>query len=136
MYAKPSHTHVSQLQEDLALLSQGSDSITKYMQRDKSIVDTIGLMDAYVGEIYLVIHILRGLNQEFKEITNAVRAHETPINFEELYKKLLNHEGSLKRDAARTNDTPITANFMAKPNHFNKGNHSKQGCSNNGNQNQ
>ncbi|KAH7543913.1 hypothetical protein JRO89_XS15G0060800 [Xanthoceras sorbifolium] len=40
MYAKPSCTRVSQLQEDLTLLSQGTDSIT--VQWAKSIAKTLG----------------------------------------------------------------------------------------------
>ncbi|KAL5804958.1 hypothetical protein ACOSQ3_031758 [Xanthoceras sorbifolium] len=59
-----------------------------------------------------MIHILCGLDPEFKEIANAVRARETPTDFEELHEKILNHKGSLKREAARTNDNPIIANLQ------------------------
>ncbi|KAH7569958.1 hypothetical protein JRO89_XS05G0024200 [Xanthoceras sorbifolium] len=84
------------------------------MQQAKSIVETIGLMDAPVGDSYLVIHILRSLNPEFKEIIDPIHARETLIDFEELHEKLLNYEGSLKREAARTNDNPITP--ISQPN--------------------
>ena len=58
------------------------------MQQSKDYDDALALVDAPIGETFLIIHILDGLNSEFKEIVVAVRACETFIAFKELHDKL------------------------------------------------
>ena len=47
------------------------------------------MMDATINNEDLTIKILEGLNVEYKDISSAVRAHETPISFENFHEKLL-----------------------------------------------
>ncbi|KAL6321737.1 hypothetical protein AAG906_031252 [Vitis piasezkii] len=61
------------------------------MQQSKDYDDALAFVDAPIGETFLIIHILDGLNSEFKEIVVAVRACETSITFKELHDKLLAH---------------------------------------------
>ncbi|PHT77868.1 hypothetical protein T459_15920 [Capsicum annuum] len=44
----------------------------------------------------LVVKILSGLGSEFSEISAAIRARDSPISYEELFDKLLDHELFLK----------------------------------------
>ena len=45
----------------------------------------------------LIIHDLNGLGPNFKDIATAVHALDSPISFEELHDKLVEHETFLKR---------------------------------------
>ena len=104
-YAKPSHTRIHHLKENLTHLSHDTLTITRYMQQSKDYDDALALVDAPIGETFLIIHILDGLNSEFKEIVVAVRACETSITFKELHDKLLAHVGYLKREGLKQNKT-------------------------------
>ena len=99
------------------------------MQQSKGYDDALALVDAPIGEIFLIIHILNGLNSEFKEIVVVVRACETLITFKELHDKLLAHDGYLKREGLKQNNNNITANMATKhnPNNQNNYNTYKQG---------
>jgi hypothetical protein len=62
----------------------------------------------------VIIHILNGLNSSYNPLASSVRARDTPITFEELYDKLLDHELSLRREEAKKGGTPITAQYNQK----------------------
>ncbi|KAL6321762.1 hypothetical protein AAG906_035280 [Vitis piasezkii] len=86
------------------------------MQQSKGYDDALALADAPIGETFLIIHILDGLNSEFKKIVAAVKACETSITFEELHDKLLSHKGYLKRESLKQNNNNITTNVTTKQN--------------------
>ena len=58
-----------------------------------------------------IIHYLNGLGLNFKETATAIHALDSPISFEELHYKLVEHETFLKRDEVRSKSTPITINY-------------------------
>ena len=99
------------------------------MQQSKDYDDALALVDAPIGETFLIIHILDGLNSEFKKIVAAMKACETSITFEELHDKLLSHKGYLKRESLKQNNNNITTNVATKqnPNSRNNYNTYKQG---------
>lgn len=49
----------------------------------------------------LTFHVLNGLKSKYKEIVSSVCEHESPITFEELYDKLVDHEIDLKWEEAK-----------------------------------
>lgn len=51
---------------------------------------------------------------DFKQIVAAVRAHERPISFEELHKKLIDYETFLKQEPQKSESPSITAKFANK----------------------
>ncbi|KAH9790610.1 retrovirus-related pol polyprotein from transposon RE2 [Citrus sinensis] len=55
----------------------------------------------------------RSHRKDFKEIIAGVQIRETPLSFDELYKKLVDYEDMLKRDEKST-DTTITVNAAIK----------------------
>ncbi|KAF3663559.1 hypothetical protein FXO38_10576 [Capsicum annuum] len=57
----------------------------------------------------LVVKILSGLASEFREISAAIRARDSPISYEELFDKLLDHELFLKHEDLKKTSTQITA---------------------------
>lgn len=55
-------------------------------------MDELALIDTLVFKIDVVIHILKGIGSEFRELAVAIQARETPTSFEELYDKLIGYE--------------------------------------------
>uniref|UniRef100_A0A2N9EU87 CCHC-type domain-containing protein n=1 Tax=Fagus sylvatica TaxID=28930 RepID=A0A2N9EU87_FAGSY len=118
------------------LFQKDTKSVTEYMQIVKRYADELALIDAPLNDEDLVIHVLNGLGSDFKEISAADRARDSPISFEELHEKLCDRETFLKREPQRS-ETPITANVTTKSSHNGKTytqNH--QGRSNNFGNNQ
>ncbi|KAK2638883.1 hypothetical protein Ddye_026678 [Dipteronia dyeriana] len=113
-YAKPSRGHIIHLKGVLTNITKGTQSITEYMQHAKSITDELAMIDTLENPKELTVKITNGLGDEYKDISSAVRAHDTVISFEELHEKLLNSEALLKQEHTKTTSLPITANFTAK----------------------
>ncbi|KAH7570025.1 hypothetical protein JRO89_XS05G0033700 [Xanthoceras sorbifolium] len=67
--------------------------------------DLIGYLDVNDGAI--VIHTLNGLGSAYMSLASAIHARDTPITFEELYEKLLDHEAYLRRDESKKNGPTI-----------------------------
>lgn len=68
------------------------------MQDIKSTVDELLLMDVTVDYEDLVLKILHGLDENYRELSNAIQARETPISFDELHEKLINLEPKSRCD--------------------------------------
>nr|XP_016454311.1 PREDICTED: uncharacterized protein LOC107778546 [Nicotiana tabacum] len=57
----------------------------------------------------LVVKILSGLGPEFREISAVIRARDSPISYEELFDKLLDHELFLKHEDLKKTTTQVTS---------------------------
>ncbi|RVW75651.1 Retrovirus-related Pol polyprotein from transposon RE1 [Vitis vinifera] len=116
-YAKPSRGHIKQLKEQLKRCTNGSKSISEYMQAIKTRADELALLGKPVDDEDLIDRVLEGLSDEYKSIIDAINAHDTSISFAELHEKLLNKEASLQ--TAQPSPLPATANptaFRNRPN--------------------
>ncbi|KAL5742014.1 hypothetical protein ACOSP7_028746 [Xanthoceras sorbifolium] len=74
-----------------------------------------------------VIHTLNGLGLAYLPLASAIRARDTPITFEELYDKLLDHEAFLQRDEAKKGNPVVTTQFNQRT--FNRKGRNQQGNS-------
>ena len=86
------------LKKKLTLSTQRSKSVAEFLQSMKIIADELALAQAPVTEDDLIIFILNGLGMEFREISTAIRARETPISLEELHDKLVDFEAIIKQE--------------------------------------
>ncbi|KAL5736907.1 hypothetical protein ACOSQ2_031695 [Xanthoceras sorbifolium] len=110
-YANRSNTRKLGLLDSLTNVSLEDKSVADYMLGIKSIIDNLELIGHSVDDGALVIHTLNGLSSAYMPLASAVRARDTPISFEELYDKLLDHEAYLRREASKKFGTQITAQF-------------------------
>ncbi|KAK3224478.1 hypothetical protein Dsin_011503 [Dipteronia sinensis] len=126
-YAKPSRGHIMHLKGVLTNVTKGTQTVTEYMQHIKSVADKLAMLDALKNSKDLTVKILKGLGDEFKDISPDVRARYTPISFEELHEKLINFDAVLKQEDEKNQRLPITANYAARPSfsshHDNSSNH-------------
>ncbi|CAB4278358.1 unnamed protein product [Prunus armeniaca] len=99
------------LKEHLTLLSRGTKPVYEYLQLLKSTTDELALIDVPITEDDLTIYALNDLRIDFKEISAAICARETAINFEELHDKFVDYEETLKRESTSSDTTQITENY-------------------------
>lgn len=71
-YAKPTRGRILGLKNRLTNPVKGAQSITEFMQGIKTIVDALALMNVSVDSKDLVIKILDGLDENYKELSNAI----------------------------------------------------------------
>lgn len=62
----------------------------------------------------IVAYTLSGLNSNFKELEATIRARDTPMTFEELHDKHLDHKTFLKQEEGNKIESPITTQFNPK----------------------
>lgn len=108
-YSTPSRVHIRKLKEQHKHVTKGSKSISKYMQPIKTLDDTLAIMGKSVDEEDLVDKVLDGLGNEFKSISDAANAQETPITISELHEKLINKEASLQTTESHSTFLPTSA---------------------------
>ncbi|OMP05664.1 hypothetical protein COLO4_08663 [Corchorus olitorius] len=78
----------------------------------KQIADKIRLTGTSADDDDLVLHVLKGVGSEFREIVAAIRVRETPISFEQLNDLLTAHELYPKQQETPHMDVSIpTVNF-------------------------
>ena len=76
------------LRNILMKTTKGSQSLAKYMQTIKIIVDDLAFMGYPLSEDEIIFHVLNRLDNDFKEISVAIRAKDSLVAFEEFHNKL------------------------------------------------
>ncbi|KAK2982598.1 hypothetical protein RJ640_024658 [Escallonia rubra] len=118
LFANKSRSRVMSLKELLLNNPRGTRSIQEYLQHMGAIADDLARVDNPLSEDDLVLYILADLGPEFKEITAALRACDTPISFDELYDKLGEYEIHLKKDEPTPSFSIATKNYIHRQNNF------------------
>ena len=84
------------------------------------------MLNAPVDNEDLVLKMLASLNDDYKDICSAMRVYETPITFDELHEKLINHEAYLKTEVQKKHlltNMPAFANPAHKTHFKHSNNH-------------
>ncbi|KAL3500134.1 hypothetical protein ACH5RR_039227 [Cinchona calisaya] len=76
----------------------GSKPLVEYLQSVKTIADELALIDSLLSDDDITIHVLNDVGPEFREITAAIRALESPISIDELHDKLTDYAIFLQRE--------------------------------------
>ena len=129
-YANKSQTRVFSLRDHLACVTKDSRSIIEYIHTIRSISDELDTAGAPVSNPELIVKILSCLGPKFCEISSAIRARDTHISYEELFKKLLDFELFLCHEDAKKLSSTITA-AVATPTKFNSYNRNNRRKTNN-----
>ncbi|KAI4346062.1 hypothetical protein L6164_013144 [Bauhinia variegata] len=98
MYVGRSRMRIMALKQRISTFTKGTQSMASYLQGIKVISDELSIIDSPLDNTDLVIHTLNGLGAEYREISAVLRARETPIDFAELYEKLMDFETLMHRD--------------------------------------
>ncbi|KAL5827771.1 hypothetical protein ACOSQ3_019620 [Xanthoceras sorbifolium] len=125
-YANRSNTRKLGLLDSLTNVTLVDQSVADYIQAIENILDNLELIGHPVDDRATVIHTLNGLGPAYLPLASTIRARDTPITFEELYDKLLDHEAFLQRDEAKKGNPVVTVQFNQRT--FNR-----KGCNQQGN---
>lgn len=82
----------------LGKVSKEAKTIAEYLREIRSIADELATAGAPISNDELMIKILSGLGTEYREISAAMRARDSPVSCEELFDKLIDHELFLKHE--------------------------------------
>lgn len=92
---------------------KGSKSITDFLQEIEGVVDELALIGVATDGEDLVLKILNGLDELYREISGAIQAREHPIRFDELHEKLLSTKAQLASRHSNSTSPPSTAFYSA-----------------------
>ncbi|KAK3430798.1 hypothetical protein EUGRSUZ_E02344 [Eucalyptus grandis] len=99
---------VMHLKDQFSTARRNSCFVSEFLQE---LANELAIIDTPISDDDLVIHALRGLGIEYKEIAAAIRARENTISFEEMHDKLVAYETQLKLEEIRLEAAPVTANY-------------------------
>ena len=118
-YGTASRGHIKQLKDRLRNTTMGSLSVTEYMHTLKSTADMLASIGSPVNQEDLTDIVLRGLDDNYKSVIDAVNARDDPISFEALLERLIHRELAITA-AARHLPPPATA-LVAQSRHQHRG---------------
>lgn len=75
--------------------------ISEYMKSIKTIIDDLAMIDHSFSDGEIVVYTLNGPTSDFKELSAAIRAHDSDKSFEELHDKILDHEIFFNQENAK-----------------------------------
>uniref|UniRef100_A0A2C9VMZ8 UBN2 domain-containing protein n=1 Tax=Manihot esculenta TaxID=3983 RepID=A0A2C9VMZ8_MANES len=71
-------------------------------------LDELAVVGSSISNTKLIVKVLSGLKPDYRDISDVIRARDSPISFEELYDKLTYHELFIKHEDAKKPAAPIT----------------------------
>ncbi|OMO72467.1 hypothetical protein CCACVL1_17774 [Corchorus capsularis] len=126
VFANKNRSRIMSLKEQLSLTRRDQMAVGDYIQHMKQLADAIRMAGSPVEDDDLVLHILKGVGPDFKDVVAAVRCRETPMSIDELHSTFTAHELHLKNEAAVASmevNIP-SANFTRRVNN-NNSNHGR-----------
>ena len=88
-FANKSQTRIFSMWDILGKIPKDSKSIADYLREIRSIMDELATTGAPISNGELIVKILSGVGPEYREISAAIRAWDSPISYEELFDKLV-----------------------------------------------
>ncbi|KAL6334577.1 hypothetical protein AAG906_018916 [Vitis piasezkii] len=103
---KPSCNLVLQCLSPIPSASYGNDRIVSFsmpfLHQSHGLLPHLSpLQQLLMKHDEIILHVLNGLGNDFKEINAAIRARDSLVTFEELHDKLQDQETLLKQDDTR-----------------------------------
>ncbi|CAL1403910.1 unnamed protein product [Linum trigynum] len=127
MFANQSRQRVMNLKEKIGRERQGNRPVSVYLQVQRSTAAELALINAPVSDEDLILHILRGLREEYGHFSAAIRARDTPIAVEDLHDRLVDFEADLAAVRLSSSSAPTTAFSTARGRYASPGQRSSRG---------
>ncbi|CAL1361421.1 unnamed protein product [Linum trigynum] len=112
MFANQSRQRVINLKEKLGRETQGNRSVSVYLQAQRTTAAELALINAPVTDEDLILHILRGLREEYDQLSAAIRARDTPIAIEDLHDRLVDFEADIAVVRLSRSHAPTTGVYV------------------------
>ncbi|KAF5482597.1 hypothetical protein F2P56_003155 [Juglans regia] len=95
LFSAKSNAHVFHTQYQLATLRKGSESITDYYNKAKSLFSSLGAAGHPITDQEFSVYLLAGLGTEYESLVTALTTRPDPLSPHQIYSFLLNHESRL-----------------------------------------
>ncbi|KAL0001153.1 hypothetical protein SO802_014934 [Lithocarpus litseifolius] len=92
MFASKSRARIMQLKLELKTTKKSNLSMTDYLQKIKSLADSLAAATQPIPEPDLILHILGGLSPEYESFVTSVTTRLDDLSLEDLNAMLLNQE--------------------------------------------
>ncbi|KAK3039620.1 hypothetical protein RJ639_027211 [Escallonia herrerae] len=125
-FANKSQTRIYSLRDLLGKISLNPEMISDYLREICSLAEELASDGSPISNEELIVKFLSGLGPESREISAAIRAHDTPISYEEHFDKLPDHELFLKHEELKKHPAPIMAQVAQRTGSNNSNNSSNQ----------
>ncbi|XP_026419387.1 uncharacterized protein LOC113315308 [Papaver somniferum] len=113
------------LRAQLFGIKRGNLNILVYLQKIKSITDSLAAIGEKVNDSDLIMHVLNGLGREYDTFIISAQNKDNPYTFSELKARLLTHEQWLfdqDRDTTGIYDSQHNSGLYARNGNSNSGN--------------
>jgi hypothetical protein len=107
-YANKSHTRIYSLRDQLTHIHKEDKNIAEYLHQIKSISNELATTGSPMTPHELTIKILTGLRLDYREVSAAIRNRSTPIEYKELFEKLIDHEIYLQHKVKKSSSIIAT----------------------------
>ncbi|OMO89784.1 Integrase, catalytic core [Corchorus capsularis] len=117
LFSMQSTARVMQLRSQLQNLQKGSSSISEYLQKVKSIADSLAAIFQPVSDTDLVLYTLSSLGPEYESFTTPISVCPDVPSFFELNSLMLHHESRLEQASQISLTNIQNTAFVAQNNH-------------------
>lgn len=113
VYASSSRARVQQLKYDLHTVKRGSQTMSEYILKVKSIADNLAAVACPVNDTDLVSTFLAGLSTDYDAFVTSINTHVDPIGLDELLGLMISQEIHQEKLHTAADISP-SANFVTK----------------------
>ncbi|KAF5463307.1 hypothetical protein F2P56_019229 [Juglans regia] len=111
LFTAQSSAHIMHTHFQLATLKKGSESITEYYNKAKSLAATLGAASHTPSDQEFTIYLLAGLGSDYESLVTSLTTRPNPLTPHQIYSFLLNHESRLSHQTnSLLSGMTITAN--------------------------
>lgn len=97
LFAARSSTQIMQSRLQLATLKKGAESVTKYFNKAKILVDAIQAAGQVISDTELVVYLLTGLGTDYDSIITSLSTRPILPSSSQVLSYLMVHEARLSR---------------------------------------
>ncbi|KAF5464007.1 hypothetical protein F2P56_014123 [Juglans regia] len=95
LYSAQSTAHLMQTRYQLATLKKGSDSVSTYFHKAKSLASSLSSAGHPLSSHEFIIYVLTGLSPDYESVVSSITTRPEPLSSSQVYSYLLNHESRL-----------------------------------------
>ncbi|XP_043687666.1 uncharacterized protein LOC122638880 [Telopea speciosissima] len=110
VFTPSSRSRIMDLKDCLFRLARGTSSISKFLLEACSLADALAVANSPISDEDLVLAVLQGLDDDYKDFSTFVHVRTDPISFLDLLRLLLSQESYLSATA-----TTVIASILTRP---------------------
>ncbi|CAL1353624.1 unnamed protein product [Linum trigynum] len=116
MFASQSRQRIMNLKTKLSRETQGSRPVAVYLQSMRTMAAELALVQAPVSNEDTILHILRGLREEYGPLSAALRACDTTISLKDMHDRLVDFEADFEahRSSFALAPTTVFSSFRGR----------------------